>query len=42
MVVQRRVKKPHNFWKILGVILIAVCILGLVAIAAGGVYTQLF
>ncbi len=42
MVVQRRVMKQRNFWKILGVILIVLCAAGLAVIAAGSFLTQVF
>lgn len=40
MVVQRRVKKQHNFLKIIGVALIVLCIVGLVIVVLGSLAAQ--
>jgi hypothetical protein len=42
MAVQRRIAKKSNIWAIFGVILLVICILGLIAMALGGIFTQLF
>ncbi len=42
MVVQRRVRKQHNFLKIVAVALIVLCIVGLAIVALGSLVTQFF
>lgn len=42
MVVQRRVKKQHSFLKIVAVVLLVLCIVGLLIVAVGSLAMQFF